>query len=86
MSQLQQGRRCHRPCDLPPSEWPKIDDVLDCEGDKECRPEDRSGTANEAEGGRQAYDLEKENARLRRAISELALDKLILQEAARGNF
>ena len=31
-------------------------------------------------------DLEKENARLRRAISDLALDKLILQEAARGNF
>ena len=31
-------------------------------------------------------DLETENARLRRAISDLALDKLILQEAARGNF
>ena len=31
-------------------------------------------------------DLEKENARLRRAISDLTLDKLILQEAARGNF
>jgi putative transposase len=31
-------------------------------------------------------DLEKENQRLRRAISELTLDKLILQEAARGNF
>jgi putative transposase len=31
-------------------------------------------------------DLEMENARLRRAISDLALDKLILQEAARGNF
>ena len=30
--------------------------------------------------------LEKENARLRRAISDLTLDKLILQEAARGNF
>lgn len=27
-------------------------------------------------------DLEKENARLRRAISDLTLDKLILQEAA----
>jgi putative transposase len=31
-------------------------------------------------------DLEIENARLRRAVSELTLDKLILTEAARGNF
>ena len=31
-------------------------------------------------------DLERENARLRQAVSELTLDKLILQEAARGNF
>ena len=31
-------------------------------------------------------DLEKENARLRKAISDLTLDKLILQEAAKGNF
>ena len=31
-------------------------------------------------------DLETENARLRRAISDLTLDKLILQEAARGNY
>ena len=31
-------------------------------------------------------ELERENARLRRAISDLTLDKLILQEAARGNF
>src|SRR3954451_16896687 len=31
-------------------------------------------------------DLETENRRLRRAISDLPLDKLILQEAARGNF
>jgi putative transposase len=31
-------------------------------------------------------ELEQENARLRRAISDLTLDKLILQEAARGNF
>ena len=30
-------------------------------------------------------DLEAENARLRRAVSDLTLDKLILQEAARGN-
>jgi len=31
-------------------------------------------------------DLETENARLRKAISDLTLDKLILQEAAKGNF
>ena len=31
-------------------------------------------------------ELESENGRLRRAISDLTLDKLILQEAARGNF
>ncbi len=31
-------------------------------------------------------DPEVENARLRRAVSDLTLDKLILQEAARGNF
>ena len=31
-------------------------------------------------------DLETENSRLRRAVSDLTLDKLILQEAARGNY
>src|SRR5262249_22305365 len=31
-------------------------------------------------------DLETETARLRKAISDLTLDKLILQEAARGNY
>ena len=35
---------------------------------------------------RRMKDVEKENGRLRRAISDLTLDKLILQEAARGNF
>ena len=30
--------------------------------------------------------LEQENARLRRAVADLTLDKLILQEAVRGNF
>ena len=30
--------------------------------------------------------LQKENEQLRRAISDLTLDKLILKEAARGNF
>jgi putative transposase len=31
-------------------------------------------------------ELEAENARLRRAISDLTLEKLILKEAAAGNF
>ena len=31
-------------------------------------------------------ELETENQRLRRAVSDLTLDKLILAEAARGNF
>ncbi len=30
--------------------------------------------------------LEKENARLRRAVSDLTLDKMILTEATRGNY
>ena len=30
--------------------------------------------------------LQKENERLRRAVSDLTLEKLILSEAARGNF
>ena len=35
---------------------------------------------------RRLKDLELENTRLRRAVSDLTLDKLILTEAARGNF
>lgn len=31
-------------------------------------------------------ELEIENSRLRRAVSDLTLDKLILAEAAKGNF
>ena len=31
-------------------------------------------------------ELELENIRLRKVVSDLTLDKLILQEAARGNF
>ncbi|OAH25837.1 transposase [Methylorubrum populi] len=35
---------------------------------------------------RRMKDLETENQRLRKAIADLMLDKLILQEAVRGNF
>ena len=31
-------------------------------------------------------ELQKENERLRKAVADLTLDKLILTEAARGNF
>ncbi len=31
-------------------------------------------------------ELDLENARLRKAVSDLTLDKLILKEAARGNY
>lgn len=31
-------------------------------------------------------ELEQENQRLRKAVSDLTLDKLILAEAAKGNF
>ncbi len=35
---------------------------------------------------RQMKDLEKENARLRKAVSDLTLDKLILEEALSGKY
>ena len=38
------------------------------------------------EQAKRLKELEKENLRLRRAISDLTLDKLILNEAAEGNF
>jgi putative transposase len=31
-------------------------------------------------------ELERENSRLKRAVADLTLDKLILEEAAEGNF
>lgn len=35
---------------------------------------------------RRIKELEKENQRLRQAVSDLTLDKLILTEAAKGNY
>ena len=35
---------------------------------------------------RRLKELEAENARLRRAVADLTLDKLILKEAAAGNY
>ena len=34
---------------------------------------------------RRLKELERENARLRKAVADLTLDKMILQEAGRGN-
>ncbi len=35
---------------------------------------------------RRVKELERENGRLKRAVADLTLDKLILEEAAEGNF
>ena len=35
---------------------------------------------------RRLKELEQENARLKRAVADLTLDKLIVKEAAKGNF
>ena len=35
---------------------------------------------------RRLKELEKENGRLKRAVANLTVDKLILEEAAKGNF
>ena len=35
---------------------------------------------------RRLKELERENQRLRKAVSDLTLDKLILKEAAEGNY
>jgi transposase-like protein len=35
---------------------------------------------------RRLKDLERENERLKQAVADLTLDKVILKEAARGNF
>jgi len=38
------------------------------------------------EQAKRLKELEQENTRLRRAVADLTLDKLILAEAAKGNF
>ena len=35
---------------------------------------------------RRIKDLEQDNARLRRAVSDLTIDKMILSEASKGNY
>ena len=38
------------------------------------------------EQARRLKDLEQENARVKRAVADLTLDKLILKEAVEGNW
>ena len=38
------------------------------------------------EQARRFKDLEKENARLKKLVAELSLDKQILEEAVKGNY
>ncbi len=40
----------------------------------------------EVDQARRLKDLEQENTRLKRAVADLTLDKLILKEAAEGNW
>lgn len=40
----------------------------------------------QVEQAKRLKELEKENARLKKAVAELTLDKLIRKEAAEGNF
>ena len=37
-------------------------------------------------GARRLKERERENGRLKRAVADLTLDKLMLEEAAEGNF
>jgi putative transposase len=39
-----------------------------------------------AQGMKRLKELEKENARLKKAVADLTLDNQILKEASRGNF
>ena len=84
-------------CEPPPFGWSIDYDSLD-QGTtaKACRrialSEQTYYRWRKAYGGpktdqaRRMKDLEKENLGLRRAVFDLRLDKLILQEAAKGNF
>ena len=40
----------------------------------------------QVEQAKRLKELEKENARLKKLVAELLLDKAILREAAQGNF
>ena len=44
------------------------------------------GGMKKVDQARRFKELEKENARLKRAVANLTVDKLILEEATKGNF
>ena len=46
----------------------------------------RGQTSLKGDQVKRLKELEKENDRLRKAVSDLTLEKLILKEAASGNF
>jgi transposase-like protein len=50
------------------------------------RRERREYGGLKVEQARRFKELERENLQLRRAVADLTLDKLILKEAAEGNF
>ena len=50
-----------------------------------CAPDLEYGGLN-LDQARRLKKLEQENARLKRTVADLALDKQILKEAAEGNF
>ena len=68
--------------------WRRAEPLEKCAGGSGYR--NNLTTAGEEYGGlkvgqaRRLKDLEAENARLKRAVAELTLDKLILKEAAEG--
>jgi len=73
---------------VPLGQWKRVAEVVKALGVSEVtyyrwRQEYGGMSAPQA---RRLKELERENARLRRAVADLALDKQILKEAAEGNF
>ena len=64
---------------------PEVVKAIGVSGPPTSAPRKEYGGMNVSQAKR-LKELERENARLRTAVSDLTLDKLILQEAARGNF
>ena len=90
-------RKHHKPEEIVAK--PRQVDVLVSQGPEHCRrhPPDRQSEVTyyrcrQEFGGlktdqvKRLKELETENSRLRKAVSDLTLDKLILQEAVRGNY
>jgi transposase-like protein len=77
-----------READVLISQGKKVVDVIKSLGITDvtyCRWRQEYGGMSVSQAKR-LKELEKENERLRKAVSDLTLDKMILKEAARGNF